>query len=493
MIMDATETGEKLVVSRQSLMLESGNRVITRPHIPGSKEQVQHVIGRVLSLSDGEVQSALKRVYRDFSRRHRNFEKILSYNYRLIEQYLENPETLSDERKLLLGSFFTSEYAIESAALFNPSIVPHPNQEDVPEGGMRFVMSFRATGEGHISSIVFRSGVIEKNSEFYFDPLSSYVDTPEVRPDLKYDTHLFGLKLVEMGACNNVTNWILSELGDCFTFDMLKNRIAALNHNTDFPAQDRKEAVDFAFWLANSNYEVAFSGKHRISERVIFPVSSAETKGIEDARFVRFLDEDGDVTYYATYTAYNGDTIMPQMIKTKDFVKFKIMTLNGYAVQNKGMALFPRKINGRYVMLSRNDGENNYIMFSENLHFWQETELMEEPAYTWEFVQVGNCGSPIETPAGWLVLTHGVGPVRKYSIGAMLLDLENPRKVIGRTKKPLLAPNEYEREGYVPNVVYTCGALLHDGTLIVPYAMGDQRCGIATVPLDALLTEISGR
>jgi len=493
LIMDTAKTGEKLVVSRQSLMLESGNRVITRPHIPGSKEQVKHVIGRVLALSDDEVQSALKWVYRDFAHRHRNFEEVLSRNYGLIEELLEKAGTLSKERKLLLGAFFTSEYAIESAALFNPSIVFHPNQEHVPEGGIRFIMSFRATGEGHISSIVFRSGTIEKNSEFYFDPISAYIDTPEIRPHLKYDTHLFGLKLVEMGACNNVTNWILSELGDCFTFDMLKSRIAKLNSNPDFPEKDRNEAIEFALWLANSNYEVTFSGKQRISERVIFPVSAAETKGIEDARFVRFVDEDGGVTYYATYTAYNGETIMPQMIKTRDFVTFKVITLNGRAVQNKGMALFPRKINGRYAMLSRNDGENNYIMFSENLHFWQEAELVEEPAHTWEFVQVGNCGSPIETPAGWLVLTHGVGPVRKYSIGAMLLDLENPRKIIGRTKKPLLAPNEYEREGYVPNVVYTCGALLNDGTLIVPYAMGDQRCGIATVPLDALLEEISGR
>jgi predicted GH43/DUF377 family glycosyl hydrolase len=491
--MDTAETGKKLVVSRQSLMLESGNRVITRPHIPGSKEHAKHIIGRVLSLNDAEVQSALKRVYRDFAHRHRNFEKVLFQNYGLTEEYLKNPETLSRERRLLLGAFLTSEYAIESAALFNPSIVFHPNQEHVPEGGIRFIMSFRATGEGHISSIVFRSGIIEENSEFYFDPISAYIETPEIRPDLKYDTHLFGLKLVEMGACNNVTNWILSELGERFTFDMLKNRIAELNHNTDFPEKDRNEAIEFAFWLANSNYEVTFSGKQRISERVIFPVSAAETKGIEDARFVRFVDDCGDVIYYATYTAYNGETIMPQIIKTRDFVIFKVITLNGRAVQNKGMALFPRKINGRYAMLSRNDGENNYIMFSENLHFWQEAELLEEPAHTWEFVQVGNCGSPIETPAGWLALTHGVGPMRKYSIGAMLLDLENPRKIIGRTKKPLLAPNEYEREGYVPNVVYTCGALLNGDTLIVPYAMGDQRCGIATVPLDALLAEISGR
>jgi len=230
-----------------------------------------------------------------------------------------------------------------------------------------------------------------------------------------------------------------------------------------------------------------FRPDHRISERVIFPVSENESSGIEDARFVQFFDDNGEVTYYATYTAYNGFTILPQLIETKDFITFKVTTLNGNAVQNKGMALFPRRIDGSYVMLSRQDGENNHIMFSDNIHFWQESEIIQEPTWPWEFIQIGNCGSPLETDKGWIVLTHGVGPMRQYCIGAMLLDLENPANIIARLEEPLLAPHEEEREGYVPNVVYTCGAILHNSDLIVPYGMSDITCGIATVNVSELI------
>jgi predicted GH43/DUF377 family glycosyl hydrolase len=240
-------------------------------------------------------------------------------------------------------------------------------------------------------------------------------------------------------------------------------------------------------WLANSNYEVSFHPDNRISERVIFPVSKNESRGIEDARFVQFFDDGQKMTYYATYTAYNGKTILPQLIETRDFVKFNILTLNGQAVQNKGMALFPRKIGGRYAMLSRQDGENNHIMFSDNIHFWQKSHVIQEPEFPWEFIQIGNCGSPLETTEGWIVLTHGVGPMRKYCIGAMLLDLETPTKVIARLDEPLLAPHEREREGYVPNVVYSCGGIIHNDELVIPYAMSDINSGIATVAVGDLL------
>jgi predicted GH43/DUF377 family glycosyl hydrolase len=242
-------------------------------------------------------------------------------------------------------------------------------------------------------------------------------------------------------------------------------------------------------WLADSNYEVSFHADHRISERVIFPVSKNESRGIEDARFVQFFNDTGEVVYYATYTAYNG-TILPQLIETRDFIRFNILTLNGKAVQNKGMALFPRKIDGRYAMLSRQDGENNHIMFSDNIHFWQESRIIQKPQHPWEFIQIGNCGSPLETNEGWIVLTHGVGPMRKYCIGAMLLDLDDPSKIIARLDEPLLVPQEKERDGYVPNVVYSCGALIHNNELVIPYAMSDINSGIATVDVNALLSSM---
>ena len=271
-----------------------------------------------------------------------------------------------------------------------------------------------------------------------------------------------------------------------FIYNNLKERINELKSYPDF-SPDR-ETIDIIYWLANSNYVIKFHTEYGISERVIFPTSTNESSGIEDARFVQFFDEDGESIYYATYTAYNGFSILPQMIKTKDFITFKIITLNGKAIQNKGMALFPRKINGKYAMLSRQDGENNHIMYSDSLYFWQESKIIQEPEMPWEFVQIGNCGSPVETDEGWLVLTHGVGPMRQYFIGAILLDLENPEIIIGRLNEPLITPREGEREGYVPNVVYTCGSLLHNDRWIIPYAMSDIASGIATVSVNELIS-----
>ena len=396
---------------------------------------------------------------------------------------------MTAEQRLLLGAYVTCEYSVEAAALFNPSIVPHPDQKGVDKGSLRFVMSFRGTGEGHVSSIEFRSGIVDENHDIYFDPVSQYVATPEMHTDPVYQRLHFRRKLEELGARDRVMNHLLEGLGETFTLDELELQIKNLR-STKYRLKDKQHAIDTALWLARSNYEVIFRPDQPISERVLFPVSENESAGIEDARFVRFVDDDGSVTYYATYTAYNGFVILPQLLETNDFLTFRIHTLSGTAVQNKGMALFPRKINGQFVMLSRQDGVNNYIMFSDSLRFWNHADLLQEPVHPLEFVQIGNCGSPVETSEGWLALFHGVGPMRKYSIWAELLDIEDPSKVIGRLDEPILTPDEHERDGYVPNVVYSCGSMIHDDALIVPYGIADQRCRVATLSIPELLSQL---
>jgi predicted GH43/DUF377 family glycosyl hydrolase len=465
-------------------------RVITRPYLP-SEERIRNVIKRVLSLDENEVDTLLETLLQEFSHRHRYFRENLQRNFEQVAYLVLDADRLTEQRRLLIGAYFTAEYSVEAAALFNPSIVKVANQEGDPVGSCRFVMSFRATGEGHISSIEFRSGIIDNNNDIFFDALSDYVEMPEIHPNPNYDRILFRLKLQEMGASNAVTHQLLNNLPDNFSFNDLQGRIAELQNNGQFLPQEKTDAIDMAMWLAQSNYEILFRKDHPISERVIFPVSESERKGIEDARFVRFVDDDGTVTYYATYTAYNGETILPQLIQTRDFLSFKVITLNGAQVQGKGMALFPRKIRGQYVMLSRQDGENNRIMFSDNLHFWQHAEILQEPEYPYEFMQMGNSGSPIETPQGWLVVTHGVGPLRTYSLGIELLDLEDPTRIISRIEEPILVPNAHEREGYVPNVVYSCGAIICQDELIIPYASGDQRCGIATLQVPEIMARLA--
>jgi predicted GH43/DUF377 family glycosyl hydrolase len=466
-------------------------RVLARYFQAGDEERSCATIQRVLDLSEDEVVTLLGRVERDYFHRHIDFEETLLRHFEKgVVRHLHDSETLSPERRLLLGAYFTMEYSVEAAALFNPSIVPHPNQEHVADGSVRFVMSFRATGEGHISSIVFRSGIIDPDCGISFDPISCFIGLPEVQEDALHKNRLFGLKLKEMDACSEVTSLILHRLPNEFTFDQLDAVITGIQRENLFAGVVQSQAFETMRWLAHSNYELKFPGDRRISERVIFPVSENERNGIEDARFVRFTDDDGTVTYYATYTAYNGVQILPQLIKTRDFLSFRIITLNGEAVQDKGMALFPRRVDGKYVMISRQDGVNLHIMRSDHLHFWQEAHIMQYPEMPWEFTKIGNCGSPIETEHGWLLLTHGVGPMRKYCIGVDLLDLHDPSRVIARLDKPILAPNEYEREGYVPNVVYTCGYMIHGEQLIIPYAMSDTKCAIASLSVTELLERL---
>jgi predicted GH43/DUF377 family glycosyl hydrolase len=468
-----------LVKRNRTKLMRDSSRVITRAHIPGNTERIPKIINRVLNLTEKKANALLKNVNLGFSNRHKNIETIFIDNYIKVLPYANHDLTISNTKKLLIGAYFTMEYSVESAALFNPSIVPHPDQAGVGQGNLRFIMSLRATGEGHISSIVFRSGIIHNDCFIEFDPLGDFVETPKIRHDKFYDRHLFHLKLKDMNAWTEISANVFKVLPEQFTFDELKTSITGLHLNSKDLMNN--ESIKNILWLADSNYFIKFEANNEISERVIFPVSESESRGIEDARFVQFNDDNGEITYYATYTAYNGICILPQLLMTRDFLNFDIITLNGKAVQNKGMALFPRKINGKYAMLSRLDGENNHIMFSDHLHFWNEAKIIQEPFMPWEYIQIGNCGSPVETSEGWIVLTHGVGPMRQYSIGAILLDLEDPSKIIARLEKPLLIPNENEREGYVPNVVYSCGSLIHNNMLIIPYAMSDISSGIATV------------
>jgi predicted GH43/DUF377 family glycosyl hydrolase len=479
---------QRLKVERKAnKIVGDTSRVITRLHLPHDRYRISKIIQRIMSLSETAAKNLVAQIMIDFSGRHEDIGHIFERHLNEVKNYLPRNAMLSDVQRALIGAYFTKEYSIESAALFNPSIVPHPDQSHLEKGSLRFIMSLRATGEGHVSSIVFRSGVLDRRNTLLFDPISDFVETPDRQLDPVYKRNPFQLKLNEMGASNEITAHILNQLPEDFTYNELIEKIGMLRAEPQFSETIQNRTFEIIRWLADSNYEVGFHPDHRISERVIFPVSKNESRGIEDARFVQFFNDDGEVVYFATYTAYNGITILPQLIETKDFIRFNILTLNGKAVQNKGMALFPRKIGGRYAMLSRQDGENNHIMFSDNIHFWQESQIIQEPEYPWEFIQIGNCGSPLEIDEGWVVLTHGVGPMRQYCIGAVLLDLENPTKIIARLDEPLLAPHGKEREGYVPNVVYSCGAMIHNNELVIPYAMSDINSGIATVEVNELL------
>jgi len=468
-------------------LLPESARVIIRPFIPGDTQRVTTIIGRALALTEAEVLGNLAEVRREFEERHFDIDFLLQAHYEKVCHHVFTQRPLSRERQWLIGALFSGEYALESAAIFNPSMVPHPDQGGLAAGALRFVMSLRATGEGHISSIEFRSGTIGADGGIALDPVSRFVTAPEVVPDPSYRKKNFVVKLHEMGFEDTHATAVMAPLGDRFTRSDLNRSVGTVRAETQPATRELTRTLECIQWLADSNYELRFPDSLAMSERIIFPVSPNEANGIEDARFVRFVEEDGSVLYYATYTAYNGHVILPQLIETEDFLNFRVLTLNGSAVQNKGMALFPRRIGGRYAMLSRQDDENLFIMFSDSPHFWSNPKVILRPSEMWESVKIGNCGSPIETEAGWLVITHGVGPMRKYCIGAALLDLEDPTKVIGRLRLPLIAPEGAEREGYVPNVVYSCGSLVHGGALILPFAISDRACVIGSVPLAELL------
>jgi predicted GH43/DUF377 family glycosyl hydrolase len=475
-------------VTRTGIVLKpDASRVLFRPFNPPGDERPLRILARVLALPETEVVEMLAQVLTEFKTRHQRLLDYFLVRFEFVQRLLPTNQPLSEERKLLIGAYFTHEYSLEAAALFNPSIVPHPDQAGLPEGTLRFILSLRATGEGHISSITFRTGTIDGQGKIQVDTPSRYVTTPDHVPPVSYNKGIFWHQLQEMGLVDTVAETIIKTLRDSFTVEELSQEIQYLRRYAQHRNTEFDRTASRLLNLAKSNYEVEYLPEQPLTERVIFPSAPSESNGIEDARFVRFVDNDSVVTYVATYTAYDGRVTIPQLLETNDFLRFRVCTLNGPEVQNKGMALFPRRIRGQYVMLSRQDAENLYLMYSDDLHFWHTKVPLLKPTYSWEFLQIGNCGSPIETEAGWLVISHGVGPMRKYSIGAFLLDLEDPSRVIGRLARPLLSPDETEREGYVPNVVYSCGSLVHAGHLILPYAMSDTASSFATVPLMDLL------
>lgn len=465
-------------------------RVFYRPLDFMSRERATRMMSRVMSLSEGEVSDEMEHITHNFEGRHLRLHAFFLKRFEQMNSLLITDQPLSENRRLLIGAYFSQEYSLEAAALFNPSMVSHPDQSDLPEGSLRFVLTLRATGEGHVSSIVFRTGIVDAEGAVEIMPPTRYVTAPEEIPDPAYDKSLFLRKLHELGLSNTYCASTLDQLPDSFNFQQLNDCVSRTLRKNRFLTPEQQTAGQSILALARANYRIRFEPGLRLSERVIFPRSPNETHGIEDARFVSFREDDGTITYYGTYSAYDGHIVLPQLIETRDFLTFNISTLNGPEVQNKGMALFPRKVNGHYAMISRQDGENLFLMYSDMLHFWYEKKLIMRPTYPWEFLQLGNCGSPIETDAGWLLITHGVGAMRKYSIGAVLLDRDDPSKVIARLPEPLLSPNESEREGYVPNVVYSCGGLIHRERLVLPYAMSDSRTGFATVRVEDLIRDL---
>ncbi len=477
-------------VHRTSTILEPDlSRVLLRPFMPGDSQRVSRIIERIVSLREEQVAPLLEEICAEFCGRHQNIQRLFLERFEQVRgDMLLTDEDLSEERRLLFGSYFLAEYSLEAAALFNPSIVPHPDQTGLPTGALRFILSLRATGEGHISSITFRTGIIHADQRIEVFTPTGFLTEPRQIPNPVYEKGLFGRKLVELGLTGDLSYRVMNKVGESFSLEDLRASLQAEQfRRPDGMGREDQNAAQGIWMLARSNYEVQFQPGQELSERIIFPATPSQRNGIEDARFVRLQNDDGTHRYYATFTAYDGRVVMPELVETSNFLLFRFITLNGPAAQNKGMALFPRKINGRYAMLSRQDNENIYLMFSDNVHFWNERHVLLKPAFAWELVQLGNCGSPIETDAGWLVLSHGVGPMRKYCIGAFLLDRDDPSQVIGRLREPLLKPNENEREGYVPNVVYTCGALVHKGELIIPYGLADHATGFATVPLAEVL------
>ena len=489
------DTDDRFPIRRSGKYLRPDNaRMLLRPFLPGGDRRVREVIARVLEMSPVEVEDGLQNVIRRLSHKHGNIEAVFSGRYRQVHHLLPSPAEPSPRQALLIGAYFMSEYSLQSAALFNPSIVPHPSQDGAPPGALRFVMSLRATGEGHISSIEFRAGLVSADGDLIFDRVSPSVALPEVRYPRCHKVD-FVATLLRMGIDES---FIAAAFGDLkASFDPAELE-TFLRHPERWPASttgehEQKSVRQAVRWAAHGDYVIAFPNSLGLSERVIFPASPSEQGGIEDARFVRFREDDGSHRYYATYTAFDRHHILPQLIETDDFLEFRLRPLRGAAAQNKGMALFPRRIGGRYAMLGRQGGVNVTLMFSDDVHYWDDHELLLEPEAPWEYVQIGNCGSPLETGAGWLVLTHGVGAMRNYCIGAALLDLEDPRRVIGRLRQPLLEPLDHERDGYVPNVVYSCGSLIHNGWLVVPYAVSDYATTHALAQLEPLLERLIGR
>ena len=480
------------VIRKNTLFSPDSSRIIPRFLYTTENRSIE-IIKTVLAMPESEVINTLNPLLRDFSTRHRNITRIFKKHVDKLAHIFEllkiNTDDLSSSRKALIGSCFTMEYSIESAAFYNPSVIEDPDQSELSAGEKRVILSFRATGEGYISSLVFRSGILDRNNDLTLEPVGKMLAEAEVITQCKYDKKSFQEKLVEMQDHESAisTAFIMGRLGDSFTYDELMQCLQETEHSE---SSSSESLISQIMWIASTHYDIDFSIDSAISERVIFPISSAEKNGIEDARFVKFTDENGEITYYATLTANDGATIMTKLIMTTDFYHFRILPMYGEIVHNKGMALFPRKINGKFAMLCRIDGVNNYIAYSDKINIWREAKVIQEPKFPWEIIQIGNAGSPIETEAGWLVITQAVGPMKKCVLSAALFDLDNPEKEIGRLNVPLIIPNDSEREGAVPNVIFSCGSVIHGEDLIIPYAMSDHSSTYATVNLKSLLHEL---
>ena len=471
---DASRTLGRLFVPGQESLIRGGSRALA-------------VIDRILDLSDQEVDHALARTLARFSAGYRDLAGTLERNFQLVAHRVGAEIAVGGARRQLIGAYFTHEYALEAAALFNPSIVVHPDQTGCQPGEVRFIMSLRAVGEGHLSSIEFRTGTIGDDAAIRFDSPGRFLDTGRTR-SIPYDRNLFAKKLTELGQDDENAQLLWGLLPPRFTATELNAALAELCRQ-QVTRVDSTALVDRVGWMATSNYAVEFSEHHSLPERVLWPAGPAESHGMEDARFVRFTDG-ADTIYYATYTAFDGSQVAPHLLETSDFRTFTISQLCGPSAANKGMALFPRKIAGRYAALSRWDRESNAIAYSADAHDWSQAKTVQSPTHPWELIQLGNCGSPIETPAGWLVFTHGVGPMREYAIGVALLDLDQPERLIAALGEPLLMADESEREGYVPNVVYSCGSMMHGGTVVLPYGCSDSSVRIAMVDLSLLLERL---
>ncbi|RZK48754.1 MAG: glycosidase [Pedobacter sp.] len=480
-----------LKLIRKNIYFKPDSKRVLARFFNVSADRVEKIIARVLKMTKEQKRNTLNQLLRNYASRHRSISAIWEKNCKRALDKLSNEDLLKREfsniERFLIGAYFTMEYSIESAAFFNPSIVESPDQTQINEGEKRIILSFRATGEGHVSSIVFRSGIIDENLDIHLEEVGRLLEKPKQVKNHRYQKDIFLQKLTQIESPNpEVLEIISAKFPESFTYEELRRFISEIRNDYDIGFSGEM-TLNHILWLASSHYEMSYSLDTSISERVIFPISDTEKNGIEDARFVKYINSKDQVTYYATYTAYDGVTIMPKLLSTKDFLSFKVQPMNG-KIANKGAALFPRKINGKYAMLCRIDGENNYLAYADDIINWnQELTLMREPEDPWEFVQLGNCGSPIETEHGWIVLTHSVGPMREYTIGASLLDLNDPSKVIGRLKSPLFYPNQDEREGYVPNVVYSCGQIIHNGHLIIPYAMSDYASTYATINVEDLI------
>lgn len=480
----------RVSVERKNVkFIPDSSRVVAR-YFMNSESRTQKMVARIMSLDENQTSLNLEHTLREFASRHRNISRVFSKHCANIQDSIEEMgidfSELSDERKMLIGSYFTMEYAIESAAFFNPSIVEDFDQSFLEKGERRIIISFRATGEGHISSIVFRRGILDKNNDLQVMKVGDHIDKAEITHKKLYNKRRFIKKLQEMNIPEKYSTSIMQGLPDKFEYYVLKEAVNKILGDITI-SSERRNALEEVTWLADSFYDVQFKLDSDITERVIFPVSESESRGIEDARFVRFTDDDNSEMIYATYTAYNGHTVLPKLLSTKNFYTFRVMPLHGNGALNKNLALFPKKIKGKYAMLARIDGVNNYLMYSERATVWNNPVIIQEPRFSWEFTHIGNCGSPIWTEEGWLIITHGVGAMRRYCIGASLFDLDDPSKEIGRLHEPLLAPSEDEREGYVPNVVYSCGAIVHNDSLILPYAVSDYSSTYGVVEMAELI------